>query len=178
MNCNDYLWLLEKLPADEVDSRVAREHVAACPECGRVTRIVAARERESLAVSPGERVASALVAARHRKVRLYYRAGLALAITASAFGLAWARQSRHSTGPVVRETFLLQCLSPEQAAEVLRPYVGASGRLWFNPRSPLGVLNAEVSPDVMAAIRSVIDRYDNPDHAQCTVGVRVPKVVP
>jgi hypothetical protein len=75
----------------------------------------------------------------------------------------------------VSETFRLQCLSPEQAAELLHPHVRA-GFISFRPNSPLGVIRVEASPEEMVVARSVLDRYDSPAESQCAVQVTVPKV--
>lgn len=76
---------------------------------------------------------------------------------------------------MLKETFRLQCLSPDQAAEVLRPIVGLSGMM-TRPPSQLGLITVQTSREVMQRVQSVLDRYDSPALSQCAVQIRVPKV--
>lgn len=68
----------------------------------------------------------------------------------------------------------LQCLSPEQAAEVLRPHIQTTGRVSFRANSPVGIITVEASPEEMEAARSLLERYDSPAESQCAVQVTVP----
>src|SRR6476646_8195756 len=87
MTCDDYLSMLETLPVQELAYGEAREHAAYCADCNRVTRVVAARERNmtlayesaypsASAVTVAER---AIVTARRQRIAFYYRAALGLA---------------------------------------------------------------------------------------------------
>src|SRR5205085_12440185 len=82
--------LLETLPVEELSYGEARNHAAYCPECNRVTHVVAARERNMI-MAYGEAYPSAFAAtvaeqaittARRRRVALFYRIGLGLAAAA------------------------------------------------------------------------------------------------
>jgi len=185
VNCDDYLSMLATLPVEELAYGRAREHAAGCRECDRVTRVVAEREHNMLmafdelhsSVPAAQTAGSALTRSRRRKVALYYELGLGIATVAIVF---FMMMSRIVPGPPpsarVSETFRLQCLSPEQAAEVLRPHIQATGLISFQPNSPLGVIRVEASREDMVTARSVLDRYDNPAESQCAVQLTVPKV--
>jgi hypothetical protein len=184
MNCDNYLSMLATLPVEELAYGGAREHAVNCRECDRVTRVVAERERNMLmafgdlylSVPPGEIAARALVISRRRKAALHYRIGLAVAMALSIFYMIMSRWApAPSPNASVSETFQLQCLSPEQAAEVLRPHIQAAGRVSFQANSPLAIIKVEASPEAMERARSVLARYDTPTASQCAVQLTMPK---
>src|SRR5262245_6526870 len=185
MTCEDYLSMLETLPVEELAYGAARDHAAQCHDCNRVTRVVAARERNmtlayaeaypsASAVTVAER---AIVASRRRRIAFFIRAGLgAMAVVALVGTLATRRVlPTPSRTLVTHETFRLQCLSPQQAAELLRQEIpNAAGLSISGPRPPLGVLHIAGSKVDVEAARSIIDRYDTPAQSQCGVEVKLP----
>jgi hypothetical protein len=184
MNCDDYLSMLATLPVDELADGRAREHADTCPECNRVTRVVVARERSMLAVygelpmaaTAPEVAARALRTSRHRTVSLYYRIGLGLSAAAALLYAVYARRdSATPPVPTVRETIRLQCLSPEQAAEVLRPYLHRTGSITIRP-TPLGLIHVEATAKDMTTAHKILERFDNPAASQCAVQVKLPPV--
>jgi type II/III secretion system protein len=186
MTCEDYLSMLATLPVEELAYGGARDHAGRCRECDRITRVVAERERNMLmafgdlhlSVPAGQIAAHALVTSRRRTVTLYKRIGLGVATVASILYVFMSRQvPAPSPSADVRETFQLQCLSPEQAAEVLRPLIQATGRVSFRANSPLGIITVEASPEEMERARSVLERYDTPTESQCAVQSPVPRVL-
>lgn len=185
MNCDDYLSMLATLPVQELAFGRAREHATGCRDCDRVTRVVAEREHNMLmafgdlhsSVPAAQTAASVLRTSRRRKVALYSNVGFGIAAVATVLFVMMQRiVPAPPPGATVSETFRLQCLSPEQAAEVLRPHIQATGRISFRASSPLGIINVEASPEEMTTARSLLDRYDNPTQSQCAVQVTVPKV--
>jgi hypothetical protein len=186
MKCDSYLSLLATMPVEELTYGAAHEHAANCRECDRVTRVVAERECSMLmafgdlylSVPPGEIAARALVMSRRRTVALYYRIGLGFAMAAIILYMVMSRRAPAlSLSASVSETFQLQCLSPEQAAEVLRPRIQSTGRITFQANSPLGIIKVEASPEDVERARSVLERYDNPTESRCAVQLTVPKVM-
>jgi hypothetical protein len=185
VNCDEYLSMIATLPVQELAYGRAREHAAGCRDCDRVTRVVAERERNMAiafgdlgsSVPAAQAAASALVTSRRRQVALYRQIGLGIATVAAVlYTMMWLISLQPLPISTVSETFRLQCLSPEQAAEVLRPHIQATGLIRFRPHSPLGVITVEASREEMATARSVLDRYDSPAQSQCAVQVTVPKV--
>jgi hypothetical protein len=185
MNCDDYLSLLETLPVEDLAHGRPREHADGCLDCERVTRVVAEHERNMIMAFEDVRVpvpaaqtaARALVASRRRKVAVTYNIGLGLATAATVLYVMLSRFSpAPRQGPMVSETFRLQCLSPAQAAEVLRPYIQPTGLMSFRPSSPLGVIHVEAPLVTMTVVRSILERYDTPSRSQCAVQVIVPHV--
>jgi hypothetical protein len=183
MNCDDYLSLLETLPVDDLAHGRPREHTVGCHECERVTRLVTERERNmvmafddlSFPVAAAQTAATALTASPRRKVAIAYNIGLGVVTGAIVIAVIGSRMLARTPISRVTETFRLQCLSPEQASELLRPYVQPTGAIYFRNPS-LGVLNVEAPQAVMAKARSILDRYDNPAQSQCAVQVIVPHV--
>lgn len=184
MNCEDYLAMLATLPVEELTYGRPREHSIECRECDRVTRVVAEREYNMRmafgdlhsSVPAAQAAASVLRTSRRRKVARYIDIGFGFAtvIAIVLFVMMSRMVPEPAPGATVRETFRLQCLSPEQAAEVLRPHIEATGRLSFRANSPLGTITVEASPEEMATARSVLDSADSPTRSQCAVQVTVP----
>ena len=184
MNCNDYLSMLATLPVDELAYGNAREHVSTCHDCDRVTRVVVERERnmrlafDQLQSSmPATQTAiRALEASRRRRIARYYEVALGVAMAATLVAMVALRRGN---GPMpvatVTETFRLQCLSPEQAAEVVRPFVSSAGEILIPPTG-LGIIDIRASLEEVQKARSALDRYDNPRESQCAVRIVVPKV--
>ncbi|HEY9229218.1 MAG TPA: hypothetical protein VIP11_21380 [Gemmatimonadaceae bacterium] len=184
MTCEDYLSMLESLPVEELAYGAARDHAAQCHDCNRVTRVVAARERNMVmayaeaypsaaAVTVAER---AIATSRRRRIALYVRFALGAVAAVVVAGIFASRRVLPSPTVVAvpQETFRLQCLSPDQAAELLRQEIPAA-TLSIRARPPLGVLHVEGSPLDLQIARSIIDRYDSPARSQCAVDVKLPK---
>lgn len=192
VKCDDYLAMLATLPVEELAYGDPRDHAAGCHDCDRVTRVVAEREHKmrlafddvQYSMPAAQTAAAALTASRRRKVATFYNIGVAVVTVAIVLYMVTARAVAPSPTltvketlrlVTVKETFRLQCLSPAQASELLRPYLGATGRVYFNDPS-LGVIEVAAPADVMATVRTILERYDSPSRAQCAVGVTVPKV--
>jgi type II secretory pathway component GspD/PulD (secretin) len=186
VKCDDYLAMLATLPVEELAYGQAREHAAECHDCDRVTRVVAEREHNmrmafedlQFSVPAPQTAAAALTASRRRKVAISYNIGLGIATVATVLFVMVSRTvsvPRPSQGQMITETFRLQCLSPVQAAELLRPSMQRIGLIHIRDES-LGVIDVVAPEAAMATARSILDRYDNPAQSQCAVQVTVPKV--
>ena len=182
MNCDDYLSMLASLPVEGLAHLHAREHAAGCRDCDRVTRVVLERERNMLtafgeldsSVPAAQTASSALMRSRRRKVALNYEMGLGIATVAIALYMTMSRVAPARPSRV-SETFRLQCLSPEQAAEVLRPQIESTSLISFRPSSPVAVIRVEASREQLERARSMLERYDSPAESQCAVQMTVPK---
>jgi len=186
MTCEDYLSMLETLQVEALAYGAARDHAAQCHDCNRVTRVVAARERNmtlayaeaypsASAVTVAER---AIVVSRRRRVAFYVRAALGAAAVLTLLATIMTRRvvPAPSRTLVKHETFRLQCLSSQQAVELLREEIpNAPGLLISAPRPPVGVLHIEGSKVDVEAARSILDRFDTPVRSQCGLEVKLPK---
>jgi hypothetical protein len=185
MNCETYLSMLATLPIDELTLGDARAHVAACRDCDRVSRVVAERERNMLMAfgelyppTPADPIATrALEISRRRRVGRYYNTGLMAAAAAMLLSLFVVRRVVPAPTASVKETFRLQCLSPEQAIEILRPEASKNLSVFARPNSALGVIDVAGPRAELEVVRSLIDRYDNPAASQCGVQLTVPKAI-
>ena len=183
MNCNEYLSLLATQPVDELSHGPAREHSAFCQECDRVTREVASFEQTTRRAFDDARssLPAALVAvhtletARRRSILRYYKVAAVLAMVAAVMFVGISRLSPVPTrAPVATETFRLQCLSPEQAAVVIKRLI-PSGSLISIPSRSLGVITVQASTAELQRVQSMLDRYDNAAQSRCALQATVPK---
>ena len=185
MTCEDYLSMLETLPVEELAYGGARDHAAQCHDCNRVTRVVAARERNmTLAYAEAYPSASAMtvaeraiVTSHRRRVAFYVRAALVVAAVVTVLVTIMTRRVVPTpSSTLVQETFNLQCLSPQQAAEMLRQKIPHAASLSISaPPPPIGVLHIEGSPVEVQAARSVLDRFDTPAQSKCGVELTLPR---
>lgn len=187
MNCDTYLSMLATLPVDELRYGDARAHAANCRDCDRVTRVVAERERNMILafdeihapIAAGPIVERALEISRRRRVASYYRIGLSVATVATILFWITVRRAVPARSADVSETFRLQCLSPDQALEILRPMkiMSPSVSVSAPANTGLGVIRVAASPADMERVRALLDRYDTPAQSQCGVQVTVPKAI-
>ena len=182
MNCDEYLSTLATRSADELALDRARGHASSCAQCERVTTIVVEREREMLAAFLSSSSAvpalytadAALATSRRRATGRKYEIGLSALLAAVVLFMAQTMlvprlRERRADAAMVTETFRLQCLSPEQALDLLQGYGGltARSRVSFHSGWELNAIKVQApSPDLLRA-RAVIDQYDNPSRAQC-----------
>lgn len=181
--------MLETLPVRELTYGEAREHVAHCVECNRVTRVVAARERNmTLAYSEAYPSASAvtvaeraIATARRRRIALFYKAGLG-AVTAVA--LAFWVVGRGVVPDAGRTRYTaripLQCVSADVAVEFLRQEMASDSILVRAGTSRLAVLDVvSSSAQELRRAQMAIDRFErslrsrNP--AACDAEVVLPR---
>jgi type II secretory pathway component GspD/PulD (secretin) len=177
--------MLETLPVHELAYGEAREHVAYCPDCNRVTRVVAARERNMTlayenaypSASAATVVERAIATARRHRIASYYRAALGVAaVVVIALFVVTRRMPVDSVRqPALFERFSLQCLSSDQAAELVRREVPNGERISIRARPRVAVIEVRGSADEVRVVRSVIDQFDNSDRAKCAAQVVVPK---
>jgi len=69
---------------------------------------------------------------------------------------------------VVREAFLLRCLSAEEAGALIRPILGQTGEV-FVGRNEGRVLNVSATPFQMQRVRAELDRQERPGSPACAV---------
>src|SRR5262249_12955355 len=153
-------------PVDELSHGPAREHSAFCQECDRVTREVASFEQTTRRAFEDARssLPAALVAVhtletsrRRGIVHRYSKVAIGIAMAAGGLFVIGSRLSPTATRrPVASETFALQCLSPEQAAVVIKRVISSRTSISIPSRS-LGVITVQASSEEMQRVRSTID---------------------
>ena len=173
MTCETYLSMLETLPVSELAYGDAADHAANCRDCDRVTRVVAERERNMLlaygTISPpvpsGPLAAHALELSRRRRIAFYYRFALTIAAVVSVLGFFMVRRVRPTIARVETSFVGLQCLSGEQALEILRPSV--SPEVAISARGSSSFLRIVASRAETARIRAILRLYDNSAMSPC-----------
>ena len=182
MNCNEYLSLLTTLPLEDLSYGQAREHALTCPDCDRVTRAVAARER-NMRLAFGDLQSSTMAAevaaqsretSRRRRIARYYQAALGAAMVVFLAGFVVLRRvPAPSAAAVAAETFQLQCFSPEDAAALARQFTSAGSTIIIPPYTR-NIIRVQGSVAELQRIRSMLDQWDNTTGSTCALPVKKP----
>lgn len=183
MTCEDYLSMLETLPVQELAYGEARDHAAFCADCNRVTRVVAARERNmTLAYESAYPSASAttvaeraIAAARRQRIAFFLRAGLAAAAVLVVALFIVTRRIVPANGIASMQQFNLRCLSPDQASTLIRQQVPDGERITIRVPPRVAVVEVGGSTEQVRIASALIDRFDNDQEARCATPV-VPTV--
>lgn len=98
-------------------------------------------------------------------------AGLAALIGAGALAVTQTRVPAGAAAPVVEEAFLLRCLSPGEAAELIRPLLTLpTNGIVYSPAHAPRVLTVRATPAQIQNARSVLDRYESAGSPACAPG--------
>ena len=199
MNCDQSIDLL--LRADPKDQRAAvdatdlaswheaKEHARSCQRCRPVVELLrtsesalAAELSGVVALSPPEQVADVAYRRVRRSVLLMRTVWPTLAIlaiaAAAAFGDSAAATVRDWLEPppaVVTRTFSLECLSPEQAESLVRPYLPLpKNPRWqaeaFDVRPAAGGIRAisvRAPESTLERIPAILQRFEKDANAAC-----------
>jgi hypothetical protein len=169
---------LRDLPSDSAVMR----HCATCPDCSRLTTLLRDREYEAATVlnnlppmSNPNAVAEATVLTAHRRrvgrvVVMLSGAALALTIWFTAATLIFpAMRSNGPMSTLVTETIPLSCLSPQQAAEIVDPYLRTHGSLYFVPTSGISAITVRGTAAQLSKSRDLIREFETDPNAACRV---------
>ena len=155
------------------------QHCATCPDCSRLTTRLRDREYEAATVlnnlppmSNPIAVAEASVLTAHRRrvgrvVVMLSGAALAVTIwfTATILVLPAMRSDRPAT--LLTETIPLSCLSPQQAADIIDPYVRTRGSLYFVPTTGISAITVRGTPAQMQKSKDLIREFEADPSAAC-----------
>lgn len=166
------------------DSEVMR-HSTTCPDCGPLTTLL--REREYNAanvlnnlppISNPISVAETAVRTAHRR-----RVGrVAVMLTGAALAATiWIAAATTNilervgiedgqTGSISTlhtETIPLSCLSPEQAGDIIHPYVRSHGSTYYIPGSGLSAITVRGTAAELAKSKVLIRDFENDPAASC-----------
>ncbi|HMF99773.1 MAG TPA: hypothetical protein VK560_00865 [Gemmatimonadaceae bacterium] len=122
--------------------------------------------------------ASVLTAHRRRVGRVVVMlSGAALAVTiwftATILVLPAMRSDRPAA--LLTETIPLSCLSPQQAADIIDPYVRTRGSLYFVPTTGISAITVRGTPAQMQKSKDLIREFEADPAAACrnkTVGLK------
>jgi hypothetical protein len=63
----------------------------------------------------------------------------------------------------------LTCLSPQQAADLINPYVRSHGSNWYIPKSGISVITIRGTGDELAKSRDLIAQFETDPGAACKI---------
>lgn len=187
MTCEECLSALEteSLRDMTADSAVM-QHCATCPECARVTTMVRDREYETATIlnslppmSNPLTVAETAGRTAHRRrvggvvVTLSAIAGAIIIwiVSATMVVPALSRAGVIGGGPTPlglrTETIQLSCLSPEQAGDIINPYVRSQHSTFYVPRSGISAITVRGTPVEIEKSKSLLHQFERDPNAAC-----------
>ena len=78
-----------------------------------------------------------------------------------------AGEATQGGAQIVEETILLRCLSPVEAAELIRPLLSGTNAVVSNPSSAPRLLTVRATPAQLQNVKSVLEKYESAPSATC-----------
>jgi hypothetical protein len=158
-------------------------HCATCPDCARVTTLLREKEYEAASVlnglppmsNPITLAEESVVTSKRRRVGRIAVIGTGAALVATiwiAASLTIFPELIHNDSPpseLRTETMQLTCLSPQQAADLINPYVRSHGSNWYIPKSGISVITIRGTGDELAKSRDLIAQFETDPGAACKI---------
>lgn len=183
MTCEDCLSALsiESLREMNPDSALML-HCATCVDCARVTAMLREKEYETATLLNGLppmsnplTVAEAAVRTSQRRrvgravVWLSGAAGTVIIwmVAATTIIPALDRADMRTAGAQRTETMPLTCLSPQQAADIINPYIRTHGSLYYLPSSGISAITVRGTAEELAKSRNLIRDFEKDPSAAC-----------
>jgi hypothetical protein len=183
MNCTEVLATLSIASLRDMtpDSAVML-HCDTCPDCSRLTTLLRDREYEAATVlnglppmsNPITVAEQAVVASKRRRLGrvAVMISGAALVVTiwiAAALTVIPAlNQSDVNIATTLHtETMQLSCLSPQQAADIINPYVRSHGSTYYIPTTGISAITVRGTREELAKSRNLIHDFESDPKAAC-----------
>jgi hypothetical protein len=186
MNCQECLEELAtvSLRSIQPDSAVM-QHCATCPDCASLTTLLREREYNAATIlnslppitSPISLAETSATLSRRRRVgRLVVTlSGIVGAIIIAIMFSTMFHPRRvwngitgtASLSGLRTETITLSCLSPEQAADIISPYVRSRGSVYYTPSSDISLITVRGTPEEIRRSRSLIRGLEGDPAAAC-----------
>lgn len=180
MNCRECLeelatGSLRELPPESAVSR----HAANCPDCGPLLTQLRDREYQAASVLNGLPPMSDPIVVAESAGRLARRrrlGGIVVTLTSIALGLTiWFAADTMisdfgpslSTESLRTETVSLSCLTPEQAGEIISPYVRSHGSTYYVAPAGVSAITVRAMPSELSQVRTLLRNFDNSRNASC-----------
>jgi hypothetical protein len=169
---------LREMPAD---SSVIL-HCATCPDCSRLTTLLRDREYKAANVLNNLPPMSSPITVAETSVRTAHRrrvgrvvvmlSGAALVVTiwiaaATTIIPALNRADATTSSTLRTETISLRCLSPQQAADIIKPYVRSRGSTYYVPTSGISAITVLGNASEVAKSRNLIGEFEEDPGAAC-----------
>jgi hypothetical protein len=170
---------LRDMPADSA----VMVHCATCPDCARVTTLLREKEYEAASVlnglppmsNPITLADESVVTSKRRRAGRIAVIGTGAALVVTiwiAASLTIFPELNHSDSPpseLRTESMQLTCLSPQQAADLINPYVRSHGSNWYIPKSGISVITIRGTGDELAKSRDLIAQFETDPGAACKI---------
>jgi len=186
MNCQECLEELSTASLREMPSdSPVMQHCATCADCSRLTTRLREREYEAATLlnslppmsSPLSVAESAAALSNRRRVGQFVvmLSGIAGAIIIWVVGATTILPALKSIpgvegggrGDLRTETIALSCLSAEQAADIINPYVRSHGSTYYTPTSGIPAITVRGRPDELARSRDLIAEFEHNPTTVC-----------
>jgi hypothetical protein len=185
MKCTEVLATLSTASLrDMAPDSAVMVHCDTCPDCARVTTLLRDREYEAATLlnglspmrNPIAVAEQSVIASRRRRLGRFavLASGAALAVTIwiaasltiiPALNVADARRVVRSA----TETIPLTCLSPQQAADIINPYVRSNGSAYYIPTTGISAITVRATWMELAKVRNLIHDFESDPKAACHV---------
>ncbi len=185
MTCEDCLSALATASLrDMTPDSAVMQHCATCPDCSRVTTVLREKEYETATLlnslppmsNPLTVAQNAVGIAQRRRMGrvVVMMSGAVLVATiwivaATLVIPALDRGDMRIASELRTETMPLSCLSPQQAADIINPYVRSHGSLYYLPSSGISAITVRGRPDELAKSRDLIAHFERDPSAACHV---------
>jgi hypothetical protein len=160
------------------------QHCAECPDCSRVTTMVRAHEYDAATIlnnlppmtDPVALAEQSVVSSRRRKTGRIAVVLTGAALVATTWIAAWLTvipalndaDSRHASS-LRTETIQLSCLSPQQAGDIISPYVRSHGSTFYVPSSGIRAITVRGNVTELSRARDIISQFESDPSAACRV---------
>ena len=185
MNCTEVLATLSTASLrDMTPDSAVMVHCDTCPDCARVTTLLRDREYEAATVLNGLPPMSNPIAVAQRSVITSKRRFLGrLAVMASGAALVvtiWIAAAltiipalnvvdARRLPSLHTETIPLTCLSPQQAADIINPYVRYHGSTYYIPTTGISAITVRGTLGELSKSRNLIHDFESDPKAACHV---------
>jgi hypothetical protein len=158
------------------------QHCAECAECSRVTTMVRQQEYEAANVlnglppmsDPAALAEQAVVSSARRRTGRIAVMFTGAALVATIWIASWLTiipalnnaDARHASN-LRTETIQLSCMSPQQAGEIISPYIRSHGSMFYVPKSGIRAITVRGSMSEIHQARDVIADFENDPAAAC-----------
>jgi hypothetical protein len=183
MNCTEVLATLSTASLRDMtpDSEVML-HCDSCPDCARVTTVLRDREYEAATVLNGLPPMSNPIAVAEQSVIASKRRRLgrvAVMITGAALIVTIWIAAALTVIPALNnadvdvasalhtETMQLSCLSPQQAADIINPYVRSHGSTYYLPTTGISAITVRGNRQELLKSRNLIHDFESDPKAAC-----------
>ncbi|HEX9608196.1 MAG TPA: hypothetical protein VF962_13275 [Gemmatimonadaceae bacterium] len=159
------------------------QHCATCPDCSRLTTLLRDREYNAANVlnnlppmsNPITLAETAVTTAHRRRVGrvVVMLSGAALVVTiwftAATLILPAMRSDGPTTSTLLTETIPLSCLSPQQAADIIDPYLRTRGSLYYVPKSGISAITVRGTAAQLRKSKDIIRNFESDPAAACRI---------